>query len=123
MNYNGLLGTVSLPLFIIRICEEEGEEITKAPRLWECAWICERGNTDSSFSANAAGVVSTVCNENFHVLINVFHSFFQMFSFFFVHPLWLLVLAWYFGNPCSGKPGRGYRAEEKIHFKMQKDNK
>lgn len=82
MDYNRLLETVSLPLFRIRICEEEIKETAKASRLWGCAWTSRAGNTERSFSANAVGVVSTVCSENFNVLIIVFHGFFQMFVFF-----------------------------------------
>lgn len=87
MDYNRLLETVSLPLFRIRICEEESEETAEAPRLWGSAWTYRAGSTEWSFSANAIGVVSTVCNENFNVLIIVFHSFFQTCSFSLLCPL------------------------------------
>jgi len=113
MDYHRLLEMVSLPFFRIRNCEEEREETTKAPRLWEHAWTYKASKSEHSFSTNAVGVVSSVRNENFNALIIVFHNVFQTCYFLCSFLYGFLFFPGILGIPCSGKPGRGYRKEKK----------
>lgn len=108
MDYNRLLETVSLPLFRIRICEEESKETTKAPMLWDV-----HGPTEQD-TLNICSWPMLLLWSPLYAMINFMYSLYS--TFFSKHLHFLCSVLYGFccsigilGILCSGKPGRGYQ--------------